>query len=133
MQASYRTKGRENIMRVFMEHCEELISASDMNEFLAEMGTPLNLATIYRNLDKMTDAGILIRYQDEKEDRAVYQYVGDRDECHNHLHMKCIKCGKVMHLECGFMNEIRLHLSDHHEFELQCQNSILYGVCKNCR
>ena len=46
---------------------------------------------------------------------------------------KCVKCGKIIHLECHFMEEISHHIEESHGFTLQCKNSILYGVCKECK
>jgi hypothetical protein len=48
------------------------------------------------------------------------------------IHLKCIKCNKVIHLECGFMEELRTHLAESHHFILQCEGSVLYGICDEC-
>ena len=53
--------------------------------------------------------------------------------CEQHLHLKCVKCGKIIHLECHFMEEISHHIEESHGFTLQCKNSILYGICKECK
>jgi Fur family transcriptional regulator, ferric uptake regulator len=132
MQRAYRTKSRDRILLFFKNHKEKIVSAAEIHDFLQE-DNKVNLATIYRNLDKMTEDGVLMKYKDSQEDKAVYQYVGDNESCHEHLHMQCMKCGKVIHLECDFMNEIIEHLMLHHQFGLQCSKSILYGMCDNCR
>ena len=43
------------------------------------------------------------------------------------------KCGKIIHLECEFMDEISEHILKDHGFKLQCKNSILYGMCSACQ
>ena len=53
--------------------------------------------------------------------------------CEEHLHLQCVKCGKIIHLECEFMDEISEHILKDHGFELQCKNSILYGMCSACQ
>ena len=65
--------------------------------------------------------------------KAVYQYVELGQHCEEHLHLKCVKCGCIIHLDCGFMDEIAEHIQKDHGFQLQCKNSILYGICKDCR
>lgn len=132
MQRIYRIKSREWILSFFQNHKAQIVSASEIYTFLEEEGKKVNLATIYRNLDKMTADGVLMKYKDSEEDKAVYQYV-DNDKCHEHLHRQCMKCGKVVHLECGFMDEIMKHILLHHKFTLQCTKSILYGMCDSCR
>ncbi len=132
MQKNYRTKSRDQILMFFKNHKEKIVSAAEIHDFLEIEEHKVNLATIYRNLDKMTEDGVLMKYKDSQEDKAVYQYVGEDDNCQEHLHMQCVKCKKVMHLECDFMNEIAKHLTSHHQFGLQCSKSILYGICNNC-
>lgn len=133
MQKNYRTKSRERILLFFQNHKEQIVSAANIHDFLKKEGKEVNLATIYRNLDKMTEDGVLMKYKDSHEDKAVYQYVGKHEKCHEHLHLQCVECGKVIHMECDFMNEIMEHLTLHHQFGLQCSKSILYGMCNSCR
>ena len=35
-------------------------------------------------------------------------------------------------MDCHFMDEVRQHLQAEHGFTLQCEGSILYGVCRRC-
>ena len=55
MQNGYKTKSRSYIMEFFTAHKEQIVSAADIHHYLEENGKQVNLATIYRNLDKMTD------------------------------------------------------------------------------
>ena len=73
-----------------------------------------------------------MKYVADKGGQAVYQYVELGHHCEEHLHLKCVNCGKIIHLECAFMDEICEHILLDHGFELQCKNSILYGTCKEC-
>ena len=133
MQNGYKTKSRSYIMEFFTAHKEQIVSAADIHHYLEENGKQVNLATIYRNLDKMTDEGILLKYKTAKDEHAVYQYTDGHPECHEHLHLQCVRCGRVIHLECGFMKDIRAHLEEHHGFALECSSSVLYGMCRECK
>lgn len=133
MQGSYRTKSKEYIMEFFQVHSEQIVSAADIYNYLEAHGKQVNLATIYRNLDKMTEEGVILKYKTAKDEHAVYQFTGEHESCHEHLHLQCVKCGKVIHLECCFMKDITEHLLEHHGFVLECNNSVLYGLCRECR
>jgi Fur family ferric uptake transcriptional regulator len=133
MQNGYKTKSREYILEYFKGHKEQIVSAADIHRDLQENGKQINLATIYRNLDKMTEDGVLLKYKTAKDEHAVFQFVGEHEKCHEHLHLQCVKCGKVIHLECCFMKDIVNHLEEHHGFMLECSNSVLYGLCRDCR
>ena len=84
-------------------------------------------------LDKLATDGTVMKYVAEAGGKAVYQYVELGQHCDEHLHLKCVKCGCIIHLDCGFMDEIAEHIQKDHGFQLQCKNSILYGICKDCR
>ena len=46
--------------------------------------------------------------------------------------LKCVRCGRIYHLDCHFMDEVRAHLMAEHGFTLQCEGSVLYGLCRSC-
>ena len=113
-------------------HNEKQISAADIKRHLEEKEISVNTTTIYRFLDKLCAENIIIKYSDVNSDKAVYQYAGEQGNCREHLHLKCIKCGKVMHLDCGFMDELRKHIMAEHHFQLQCSGDLLHGLCEEC-
>ena len=74
------------------------------------------------------------REQNQDPDSCIdYQYVEQGKGCCDHLHLQCVKCGRIYHLDCAFMKEISEHIEKDHGFELQCRNSVLYGICKDCK
>jgi len=127
----YQTKGRKMIWQYLLEEKDHAVSISDIEQFLMENQEHVNLSTIYRYLDKLVMEHKVLKYQQEDGRKAVFQYV-EEDRCHQHLHMQCVRCGRMIHLDCGFMDEISDHMMEHHHFRLQCQNSILYGICESC-
>ncbi|MEE1313448.1 MAG: transcriptional repressor [Lachnospiraceae bacterium] len=128
----YKTKSRTLILQYLIEEKEHTVSITDIAAFLENQGENVNVSTIYRYLDKLVLEGKVMKYQNEEGKKAVFQYVEELDVCHQHLHMQCVKCGKVIHLNCGFMQEISEHMMEHHQFRLQCHNSILFGTCHQC-
>ena len=111
----------------------ETVTAADIDQYLKRNGDAVNITTIYRYLDKLATDGTVMKYVAEAGGKAVYQYVELGQHCEEHLHLKCVKCGCIIHLDCGFMDEIAEHIQKDHGFQLQCKNSILYGICKDCR
>lgn len=130
---SYRTASRRKILEFLQSNSDRTVNAADIDTYLKESGSDVNLTTIYRYLDKLTKEGTLIRYASDKGGHAAYQYVEQGHGCDAHLHMKCVQCGRIIHLDCGFMKEIAEHIEQDHGFALQCKNSILYGVCRACQ
>lgn len=130
---SYNTKSRRYILDFLESSQESTVSAADITEYLAKMGITVNQATVYRYLNKLSDEKRLLKFTDDDTQKSVYRLIGEKNNCDEHIHIKCVKCGRLMHLECGFMHDIKKHLSENHGFELQCGGSILYGLCENCR
>lgn len=133
MQKQYRTKWKDSITEYLKDHADNSFSASDIYLDLKEDEAPINITTVYRNLEKLTDSGVLMKYKTAGEEFYRYQYVLPHGNCQEHIHMQCRQCGKLLHLECGFMKEITGHLMEHHGFSLECNGSMLSGLCKDCR
>ena len=128
----YNTAARSRILGFLMENKDRTVNANDIFKVLNDGGNEVNITTIYRYLDKLTESGQVMKYIAENGTRAVYQYVEHEHHCEEHLHLQCTKCGAIIHLDCSFMDEIAEHVSLEHGFQIQCRNSIIYGVCRNC-
>ncbi len=130
--SGYTTASRKKILEYLMQNSDRAVSANKIWMYLRECDSEVNITTIYRYLDKLAKEGTVMKYVAEKGGQAVYQYVELGHHCEEHLHLKCVRCGKIIHLDCAFMDEICMHILSDHGFTLQCRNSILYGVCAQC-
>ena len=131
--SGYATISRKKILEFLKKNSDRTVAVADIDHYLKAQDCEVNITTIYRYLDKLAKDGTVIKYVDEKGNPAVYQYVELGHHCEEHLHLQCVKCGKIIHLECEFMDEISEHILKDHGFELQCKNSILYGMCSACQ
>ncbi|MCF0241380.1 MAG: transcriptional repressor [Treponema sp.] len=132
-QKNYRTKTKDLINEFILKHHDITFSASDVFEYLKNCDSTVNVTTVYRNMDRLVDNGILIRRKTEGEDAAWYQVVSEDSDCDHHIHLQCSNCGKLFHMECDFMDEIQEHLLREHKFFLDCKLSLLKGLCETCR
>lgn len=130
---SYTTVSRKKILDYLKSSSEKTVTAADVDLYLKSKNSEVNITTIYRYLDKLSKEGTVIKYVAEKGSQAVYQYVEPGRKCEEHLHLKCVRCGKIIHLDCHFMQEISSHILESHGFTLQCKNSMLYGICRDCK
>ncbi len=132
-KTGYSTDKKNKILECLKKHSHVDMTVKDIEAYLLnELKTKVNIATIYRNLDKLERTGQVLRHVDESGNKATYQYVGMGNRCHNHIHMKCSSCGQVYHMDCEFMDELIKHMYEHHGFILECKTSMIYGTCKNC-
>ena len=132
MSEGYNTQTRARILDYLKSQRDRTVGVNDIRCAMAGEGTEVNITTIYRYLDKLTSDGTVMKYVAENGTRAVYQYVGERQHCEDHLHLQCTRCGAIIHLDCHFMDEIANHVLMEHGFSIQCRNSIIYGLCEKC-
>lgn len=129
----YNTKSRRYILEFLQNNSNITVSVADILEYLNQKGISVNLTTVYRFLNKLSLEKKVIKISDDGGQRAVYQFVGHKNSCDEHIHIKCTECGKLEHIECDFMEHIRKHLYEDHGFTIKCDGSILYGVCSACK
>lgn len=133
MGKTYHTKTKDLILEYIQVNKGRRFCAGEIYYYLKGMGKEVNLTTIYRNLDRFEEDQILMKYKTAKNDSATYQYVEPHGKCHEHLHLQCKNCGKIIHLEGPLMETIQEHLNQKHSFQLECPGSVLVGLCGECK
>ena len=122
----YETKQKDIISNCIKDHKEFTI-----NEIYDELKGKVGLTTIYRKVDSLVENNKVKKYIG-KDNVTYYQYLCDCDKS-NHFYLKCDKCGNLEHVDCDCINELSEHISKNHEFELNKQNIVINGLCKNCK
>lgn len=133
MKGTYNTRSRKIILAYARSIASRCFSASDMCRYFEAEQVDINQATVYRNLERMVQEGQLLKYRSADQSMSTYQYIEGREECHHHLHLRCRDCGKITHLDCGFMQEVEEHLLQEHGFSILCDGSVIMGLCRECR
>lgn len=129
--ADYKTKQRALII-AYMKNCPlPHVTAGDIVAHLRGAGEAVGAATVYRQLEKMVEAGIVRKYI--MENCACYQYVGSGEHCHEHFHLKCLSCGQLLHVNCSLLSSLAPHILEHHGFEVDNSRTVMYGLCRECR
>ena len=133
MQREYRTRCRDYITAYLRAHPDTRFRAADLYDSMRADGQAFNLTTVYRNLDRLTENGVLLRFKSSVEDACVYQYCGEHHRCEEHLHIQCGRCGKMIHLDGPLMDQFSDAVQRQFGFSLQCGGSMLLGYCADCQ
>jgi len=128
---SYTTKQGGLIIGVLKDAGGAHMTPDDITQSLTARGSPVGRTTVYRQLDKLTERGLVRKFASADSRGACYQYVGDG--CRNHYHLKCRACGGLLHVECEYLDKVAAHILSHHGFELNEELTVLYGLCRACR
>ena len=131
MEKNYNTKTKEYILEFLKNHKGTSFSVQDIYDEICESGYSINLATVYRNVIKMTEAGMLLKHQAGNNKYATYHFV-ESSKCLTHFHFECKKCGRVIPLgnkeTLDFVKMIEKKLG----FTVEPQNTYLTGTCAKC-
>ena len=118
------TQQKKAILDVLLNHHDRMLSVFDIGEAL---GAVMDNATIYRNVRKFADLGILETMVDSK---GVQRYIICCDGTHHH-HFICTSCGRIINFPCD--NPFWRGLAQQHRFSEKYHRIEVYGVCASCQ
>lgn len=130
--ASYATRQGKRILDYLESLKGRHVTVWEAARYFADAGEGIGQTTIYRHLEKLTEEGKLRKYILSEGKSACYQYVEGGAKCREHFHLKCEKCGTLIHLECDALNKIRRHIFKEHRFRINALKTVFYGRCERC-
>jgi Fur family ferric uptake transcriptional regulator len=128
-----QTKVRNTIDECFEVNSDKTINFNDINNYLLQRDIKVNKTTIYRYIDKLVKNQQIKKYLDEDGKQSGYVLVLSEHCMSSHLHMKCVKCNKLIHLNCDFNKEILDYINNEYGFEVDCKQTVFYGLCEDCK
>lgn len=131
--STYNTKQKKLVMDVFLNNRENQFSCDDVTYTLLKKGTPVGKTTVYRQLEKLINEGRIKKLNPHNGKSFLYQFVDTDMKCENHMHLRCMKCGKYVHLGCDFMSQVSKHIFEHHNFTVDNSKTEILGLCDACR
>ena len=126
----YNTKQKQILIDYFIKNSDKHYSIKEITDAVSDY--KIGKSTVYRLIDKMTKDGSVRRFNGNDGKSVLYQYIGNNHGCDKHFHLKCTKCGLLIHLECEYMNRFNKHIEADHKFEIDNSKTLIYGICSNC-
>ncbi len=93
---------------------------------LKEKEPNISLATLYRNLNQLSDNGI-IKKIDGLEVPSHYDH-----NTHEHYHFMCDECKRVFDVSCDVAPDIVQKAEDETGFIVKKHDIIFNGICRDC-
>ena len=131
-KAVYRTKQAEKILAYVQKMSGEHITAKDIEKHFVSLDDNIGLATIYRHLEQMADKGVVKKYTVDRNTASCFQFIPLEVKGSEHFHLKCEKCGKLIHFDCKEFVNMQEHLAIKHGFVVNSLKTVLYGLCNEC-
>lgn len=130
MRGEYSTRQKALILS-FMKESGAHMTVSDIVSGLSIQGISIGKATVYRTLERLCDSGEVRKFVIDEKSGACYQYASGND-CTRHFHLKCIRCGALIHLSCDFLAGMEQHIKKEHGFTVRSGRTVIYGICQSC-
>ena len=109
---------RENVVHPTAEYIYDIMRKTDKS---------VSLATLYRNLNQLTEAG-KIKKIDGLENSAHYDH-----NIHEHYHFICTECKRVFDIPADVAGDIVKNTEEKTGFVIQSHDVIFHGLCNDCK
>ena len=122
------TRQRMAIAERFLE-VDGHLSAEELYHTLAGEGQRVGLATVYRTLKMLVDAG-LAQERHFPDGAARYETVFGEPQ---HDHLVCVECQKIMEMENPFIEPLYQLAFEQHGLVASGHRLVITGVCGECQ
>jgi Fur family ferric uptake transcriptional regulator len=115
------TLPRIRILQILEESDQRHLSAEDVYKILLEGKEEVGLATVYRVLTQFESAGLVIRHHFDSG-HSVFEL----NRGGHHVHMVCLKTGKVIEFKNEEIERLQREIADKHGYVLEEHSLVLY-------
>lgn len=124
------TPQRQIILKALLDHPEEHLSAEEIHFIVRGKDPEIGLATIYRTLELLANLDILhkINFGD-----GCTRYELAEQEAHNHHHLICVNCGKVIEVNDDLLETLETWIEKKTHFHITDHQLKFYGYCVDCQ
>jgi Fur family ferric uptake transcriptional regulator len=127
-QRGFRVTPQRSVILETIAHGEGHQSAQEVFLEAAKRLPGLNIATVYRTLETLHQAGMVDLFSTTAD--SVRFELHDADRPHHHLH--CRACGNVLDLPHRFVEGVAEQLRQECGFALDSAHLTLVGLCAAC-
>jgi Fur family ferric uptake transcriptional regulator len=121
------TRQRMTVVAELMRESND-VTAQELHARLRKRGEPLGLATVYRTLGQLVDAGV-VDALDHHHGAVCYRLCG----ADHHHHFVCSKCHSVVELGDCELEPWLDRISSRHGFVATGHRLEVAGICTDCR
>ena len=129
--SSYHTEQKKSLLDFLTKNKDKSFTIDEITENIQSDSASVGRSTVYRLVNRLVDEGKVRRFLKSDSRSASYQLVaGEHCECH--LHLKCLGCGKLFHMDEEISDELVESIRRLSAFSVDEEESVLYGKCAAC-
>jgi len=107
---------------------DDFRSAQEIHTLLGERGENVGLATVYRTLQKLSEAGEVDMLRTE-DGEAIYRACSAT----HHHHLVCRSCGATVEVEGPAVEKWTRSIAEQHGYADISHTLEIFGTCARCR
>ncbi len=121
------TKHREAILEILKQSSQPLAAEQIYLELMND-GVSVNLSTVYRTLETLSDKKIAVKLSIPGESRYMFEY---NQMVHKH-YLTCLGCKKIIAIESCPLAGYERTLAEVTEYVISGHKLDVYGYCPEC-
>ncbi|WP_307861895.1 Fur family transcriptional regulator [Nocardioides sp. SYSU D00065] len=125
--APQRSTRQRRALAALLNESDDFHSAQEIHEILRERGEAMGIATVYRTLSSMAEAGDVDVLNHSGE--AIYR----RCSTEHHHHLVCRQCGRTVEIAGPAVERWTQSVSREHGFTDVSHSLELFGLCPVCQ
>ena len=126
------TPQRRIVLQIFLDRPGEHLSAEDVHGILRSNHSEIGLATVYRSLELLNKLGLLQKME-FGDGCSRYELNTTDPSAHQHHHLICIRCNKVIEFEDDLLEALEQDIADKSGFRIVDHQVKFFGICKECQ
>ena len=130
--AEYNTEQKKLLLDFLEKNHDSAYTIEEITNELKSRGATVGKSTVYRLMTRLVEEKRVKRQLSDGSRKAIYRITLD-SHCHNHLHLQCIKCGKVLHLDEEVSDKLLDTVKQINHFSVSEEDTVLMGKCADCK
>ena len=130
-RGEYKTPGKQQLVDFLYENRDRDFTVEQIVDGLSGKDGAPGKSTVYRLVSKLLESGEIRRFEHPSSSSFVYQYSEHTPDCEHHFHLKCVKCGRLIHMDCEKMTAVKAHILKEHDFIIGGE-LVINGICVAC-
>lgn len=119
------TRQRRTVVEALRER-EDAVTAQDLHATLRAAGETVGLATVYRTLTALADAGFLDTF--ERDGEQAFRLCGSG----HHHHLVCETCNRVEEIDAAEVEVWVAAVASRRGYTVTAHRADIFGQCASC-
>lgn len=125
------TPQRRAILDIIIDNEGKHLTTEELYDLVKDDCPEIGLATVYRTVQLLEELGIVCKL-DLNDGCNRYELV-HHEENHQHHHLICMSCGKVIEVEGDLLDSLEQDIQIKYDFQIKNHSVRFFGLCSDCK